>query len=182
MAHGLVNESKISAKDIDALNRSVVATVDVDGGNLIALTAPTEVGSDVWTAEAPKAGNLGGLWIAYNPTNRHIDVEGKVFAGLTADERAYTNIAGKTFDAFKPVVGDEIEISVDAIDDVKSIVAGDYLEAKAGQTKWTRVAKATGATAGSTAVQVEYAVPHDFPKAGIGVEKVNFYRCVVVAE
>lgn len=182
MAHGLIIESKIAAKDIDALNRSAVAKIDVDGGNLVALTAPTKVGDDVWTAEAPKAGSLGDLWIAYNPTDRHIEVEGRKFAGLIEDERAYTNLAGKTFDVFKPKAGDEIEISVDAIDNVASLVAGDFLEAKAGQTKWTRVAKATGATAGSTAVQVEYAVPHEFPKAGIGVDKVNFYRCVVVAE
>ena len=36
--HGVLIESMIQAKNIDALNRSVVSTVDVDGGNLIALT------------------------------------------------------------------------------------------------------------------------------------------------
>ena len=45
MAHGVLIESMIQAKNIDALNRSVKAAVDIDGGNLIALTAPTTQGS-----------------------------------------------------------------------------------------------------------------------------------------
>ena len=53
MAYGVLIESMIQAKNIDALNRSVKAEIDVDGGNLIALTAPTKQGDDVWVASAP---------------------------------------------------------------------------------------------------------------------------------
>lgn len=183
MAHGLIIESKISADNVEALNRSVVSTTaDFDGGNLMVLTAPTTVGEDRWTATVPATGAVSGLWVAYNPTDRFIDVEGRVFAGLLADERAYTNLKGKTFDAFKPKVGDEIDFTVDCIDDATDAVAGDYLEAKAGQATLTRVAEATGATASTTAFQIEYVKYAEFAKADIGFDKVAVYHTVCVAE
>ena len=180
MAYGVLIESMIQAKNIDALNRSVKANIDVDGGNLIALTAPTEQGNDVWTASAPATGKLGNLWIAYNPCVKYTVVNGKKFAGLSADNRDYTNIKGEVFDAFKPVVGDEIIVTIDDVDDTgASAVAGDILESKNGQTKFTRVAGGT-ATTGSTAFQIEWVGTVDFPKAGIGIDKVKAFKAVCV--
>lgn len=180
MAYGVLIESMIQAKNIDALNRSVKAEIDVDGGNLIALTAPTEQGNDVWTASAPITGKLGNLWIAYNPCVKYTVVNGKKFAGLSADNRDYTNIKGEVFDAFKPVVGDEIIVTIDDVDATgTSAVAGDILESKNGQTKFTRVAGGT-ATSGSTAFQIEWVGTVDFPKAGIGIDKVKVFKAVCV--
>ena len=180
MAYGVLIESMIQAKNIDALNRSVKANIDVDGGNLIALTAPTEQGNDVWTASAPATGKLGNLWIAYNPCVKYTVVNGKKFAGLSADNRDYTNIKGEVFDAFKPVVGDEIIVTIDDVDATgASAVAGDILESKDGQTKFTRVAGGT-ATSGSTAFQIEWVGTVDFPKAGIGIDKVKVFKAVCV--
>ena len=184
MAHGVLIESMIQAKNIDALNRSVKSAVDIDGGNLIALTAPTTQGDDVWTATKPALGNLGGLWIAYNPEVKYTYVNGKVYAGLSADARDYTNVAGEVFDAFKPKVGDEIVILADnvAAADVASVVAGDFLEAVADAATFARVAEATGATSGSTAFQVEWVGTIDFPKATIGIDKVKAFKAVCVQE
>ena len=180
MAYGVLIESMIQAKNIDALNRSVKANIDVDGGNLIALTAPTEQGNDVWTASAPATGKLGNLWIAYNPCVKYTVVNGKKFAGLSADNRDYTNIKGEVFDAFKPVVGDEIIVTIDDVDDTgTSAVKDDILESKNGQTKFTRVAGGT-ATTGSTAFQIEWVGTVDFPKANIGVDKVKAFKAVCV--
>ena len=180
MAYGVLIESMIQAKNIDALNRSVKAEIDVDGGNLIALTAPTEQGNDVWTASAPITGKLGNLWIAYNPCVKYTVVNGKKFAGLSADNRDDTNIKGEVFDAFKPVVGDEIIVTIDDVDATgASAVAGDILESKNGQTKFTRVAGGT-ATSGSTAFQIEWVGTVDFPKAGIGIDKVKAFKAVCV--
>ena len=180
MAYGVLIESMIQAKNIDALNRSVKAEIDVDGGNLIALTAPTEQGNDVWTASAPTTGKLGNLWIAYNPCVKYTVVNGKKFAGLSADNRDYTNIKGEVFDAFKPVVGDETIVTIDDVDATgASAVAGDILESKNGQTKFTRVAGGT-ATSGSTAFQIEWVGTVDFPKAGIGIDKVKAFKAVCV--
>lgn len=182
MAYGVLIESMIQAKNIDALNRSVVSTINVDGGNLIALTAPTVKGEDRWTASTPATGTLGGLWIAYNPSVKYTEVNGKMYAGLSADPRDYTNIKNHTFDAFKPKVGDEIIVTIDDVDETGAqAVAGDILESKNGQTKFTRVAGGT-ATSGSTAFKVEWVDTVDFPQAGIGVEKVKAIKAVCVQE
>ena len=184
MAHGVLIESMIQAKNIDALNRSVKAEVDFDGGNLMVLTAPTTQGDDVWTASAPATGSLGDLWIAYNPEVKYTYVNGKVYAGLSADARDYTNVAGEVFDAFKPKKGDEIVILADNVDasDVDDVVAGDFLEAVNGKKTFARVAAGTGATVGSTAFKVEWVGSIDFPKARIGVEKVKAFKAVCVQE
>ena len=180
--HGVLIESMIQAKNIDALNRSVISTVDVDGGNLIALTAPTVKGEDRWTASAPASGTLGGLWIAYNPSVKYTEVNGKMYAGLSADPRDYTNIKNHTFDAFKPKVGDEIIVTIDDVDETGAqATAGDILESKNGQTKFTRVAGGT-ATSGSTAFKVEWIGYVNFPQAGIGDEKVKVYKAICVQE
>ena len=182
MAYGVLIESMIQAKNIDALNRSVKAQIDVAGGGLIALTAPTTQGDDVWTAAAPSS-ELGGLWMAYNPEVKYIAVNGKKFAGLSADARDYTNIAGEVFDAFKPKVGDEIVVTIDAVDATGAdAVRGDILESKASQTKLTRVAAGTGATEGSTAFVIEWKGTIDFPKANVGVDKVVAFKAVCVQE
>lgn len=182
--NGVLIESMIQAKNIDALNRSVIcAGADVAGGGLIALTAPTVQGEDRWTAEVPSAGHLGGLWIAYNPSVKYTEVNGKLYAGLSTDVRDYTNVSGHTFDAFKPTANvDEIVITVDCIDDASNVVVGDILEAKADQTTFTRVAATTGATAGSTAFKVEWIGYVDFPQADIGTEKVKVYKAICVQE
>ena len=181
MANGVIVESRIQATNIDALNRTAKATVDVAGGGLVALTASGAQGNEVWTAAAPASGSLGGLWIAYNPSEHLTKVGGKFFAGLSEDPRDYTNIAGRPFDCFKPAVGDEIDITVDCVDSTaSSVVAGDILESKANQTTFTRVASSTGATAGSTAFKVEYVGTAPFPSGSIGMEQVTMFRCVCV--
>ena len=181
--HGVLIESMIQAKNIDALNRSVVSTIDVDGGNLIALTAPTVKGEDRWTASVPATGTLGGLWIAYNPSVKYTEVNGKMYAGLSADPRDYTNIKNHTFDAFKPKVDDEIIVTIDDVDATgTNVVAGDILESKDGQAKFTRIAGGTGATSGHTAFKVEWVDTVDCPQAGIGVEKVKAIKAVCVQE
>lgn len=183
MAYGVLVESMIQAKNIDALNRSAIAQIDVAGGGLVALTAPTTQGEDRWTAAAPAAGTLGGLWVAYNPSVKYTVVNGKVYAGLSQDLRDYTNIAGHTFDVFKPKVGDEIIVTIDAVDATgANAVAGDILESKANQTTFARVASATGATAGSTAFEIEWVGALDFPKAGIGIDRVKCFKAVCVQE
>lgn len=184
MAKGFLIESMIQAKNIDALNRSAISEIDVDGGCLVALTAPTTKGEDRWTAVAPSTGNLGDLWMAYNPSTKYLSINGKEFAGLSADVRDYTNVAGKTFDVFKLKKGDEVVISVDCVESTSqsTVVAGDILESKNGQVTFTRVAAATGATAGSTALKVELVDAVDFPKAAIGIDKVKVFKCVVVQE
>ena len=184
MAYGFLIESMIQAKNIDALNRSVTSAVNVAGGGLIALTAPTAQGNDVWTASVPASGSLGGLWIAYNPEVKYTKVNGKVYAGLSADVRDYTNLAGEVFDAFKPKLGDEIVVLASNVDasDVDDVQAGDFLEAANAKAVFVRAAAGTGATANVTAFEVEWVGSIDFPKAGVGLDKVKAFKAVCVQE
>lgn len=183
MSYGVIVESRIQATNVDALNRTAQATVPVAGGGVVALTAPTTYGNDVWTASKPADGALGGLWVAYNPSEHLTEVNGKQFAGLSKDPRDYANLANRPFDCFKPQIGDEVVFTIDCVDSTSaSAVAEDILEAKAGQTILTRVAAATGATAGSTAFKIENVGVMPFPQAGIGMEQVTVYRCVCVQE
>ena len=177
MVNGVIVESRIQATNIDALNRTAQATIDVAGGGIIALAPSGKQGNEVWTATAPNT-ELGGLWIAYNPAEHLTKVGDKFFAGLSKDPRDYANIANRPFDCFKPQVGDVIDITIDCVDATGAdAVAGDILESKAGQTTFTRVAAATGATAGSTAFEIEYVGVAPFPMAGIGMEQVKMFRC-----
>lgn len=181
--YGIMVESRIQATNIDALNRSVVcAGANVDGGNLIQLTAPTAQGNDVWTAAVPTA--TTGLWMAYNPSEKYTLVNGKYFAGLSDDPRDYTNLATRTFTAFKPKVGDEILLTIECLDSASqtTVVAGDFIQAKAAQSTLTRIARATGATANTTAFQVEYVGVMPFPQAGVGMEQHKMVKAVCVQE
>ena len=125
MAYGYLVEASIAAKDIGSLNKSAVSTVAVAGGGLVALTASSTKGNDVFTATVPATGALGGLYMAYNPSYHYVD---GLYAGLSADPRVFTNDIGYTFDVFKPKLYDEIVVTIDCVDATSSaIVVGDFL-------------------------------------------------------
>lgn len=178
----IIAETRIQAYSVDALNRSAVhATADVDGGNLVALTASATAGNDVFTATTPATGALGGLWMAYNPSVRLTEVGDELFAGLSVDERAYTNIAGRVFDVFKPKVGDILALSLETMDSSgENAVAGDFLEGKNGQTKLQRIAASSGATTGSTSFKVLRVETQPYPRGAVGMEfaKKFIVECV----
>lgn len=183
MAYGVMVESQIMATDVGTLNRFAKCTSAVDGGGLVSLANPTVQGDDVWTASVPASGTLGGLYMAYNPSEKYISVNGKEFANLSVDPRDYTNLANKTFTVFKPKVGDEVIVTIDCVDASGSAaVAGDILESKASQTKLQRIAALTGATAGSTAFKIETVTTLNFPSASIGEDRVKAFRVLCIQE
>lgn len=94
MAHGYIIEKRISAKDVEALNRTAIADVNIDGGERVSLTYK---GDGVWTATKDESGE----WVAYNPSEHFTEVDGKLYAGLSKDPRAYTNLKGRPLDVFK---------------------------------------------------------------------------------
>jgi hypothetical protein len=180
--HGFMIESKIAATNVGSLGRDAVAEVNVDGGNLVVLTSSGKQGDEVWKATAPSAGKLGELYMAYNPAPKYADWQDKTYAGLSANVRDYTNIAGLPFSVFKVCKEDQIDLSIDVVDTTGGVaVAGDFLESKAGQTTLTRVAAATGATAGSTAFRIDWVGSLPFPKTkGIGMDMVKVFRVTCV--
>ena len=181
--NGVLIESEIRARNIDALNKFAISTtVDVAGGGLVKLVPPTTQGEDRWTATAPATGSLTGLYMAYNPSKHLTEVNGKYFADLTIDPRDYTNLKNMTFTAYKPQVGDEIVITVDCVDSTgTTAVAGNFLEAKDGQTTFTTNATASP-TASTTSYKIESVNIQPFPQAGIGISNYKAFKCVCVQE
>lgn len=183
MAFGVMIESSIAATNIDAYNRYAIGDFAVAGGGLVSLAPPTVQGDDRWTATEPAEGALGGLYMAYNPSPKYMELNGKKYAGLSADPRDFTNLAGETYTVFKPKLGDEIVITIDAVDATGAVaVRGDILESKAGQTTLQRIPAATGATTGSTAFEVEWVGVLPFPQAEIGMAQVKAIKMVCVQE
>lgn len=172
--NGVIIESAIRATNVDALNKSCVSEVDVAGGGFITLAPSTKAGDDRWTATNSTDGK--GVYIAYNPSEHLTEVNGKVFAGLSADPRDYVNLKGRTFTAFKPCVGDEIVVTADAITGSPNV--GEFVEAG---TDGKGVPSAT-ASAGKTSFKVAYKKNIPFPAGGIGNEQVTAYALVCVQE
>ena len=113
----VVIKRRVAAHNIDALNRAVVATVDLENGSVFTLEERSNVdGEDeVWKAVAP-TGAIKGLWMAKS-SEVNITTIGKgdyalQMKGIVEDPRMFTNVKGLVFDAFKPQVGDIIEMTL----------------------------------------------------------------------
>lgn len=169
--NGYMIEKRISAKDVEALNRSAKSSVNVDGGTLVALGAYAD---GVWTATKATSGM--GLWMAYNPSEHFTEVNGNLYAGLSKDPRDYTNIAERTMDVFKPLVGDLVAITAG------NLKSGE--EAKVQINKFLEQGTdgyevKSSATASTTSLKVVAIESLPFPQAGIGMEFAKQYICEV---
>lgn len=128
----VVIKRRVAAHNIDALNRNVVATEDLENGSIFTLsTRSTTDGEDeVWNAVKPAVGTKG-VWMAKSSEVTITTVGEGDYAlqmkGIVEDPRMFTNVKGLVFDAFKPQVGDIIEMTLG--DDTK-----DYLVAQAAYT------------------------------------------------
>lgn len=182
MAYGVLVESRIQAENIDALNHSAVAQMDVDGGAVVALAPSSKKGDDVWTATAP-TGGTGILAIAYNPAGHYTEVNGKRFAGLSADDRDYTNLHGETFGTFIPKKTDEIKITIDNIESTSqsAVKAGAYLVPTAGSTKWTAQAEAP-VSGLALVIEREEDIPFPAQKGSIGMDMQKAVLAYVATE
>lgn len=170
--YGYMIESRISAKDVEALNRTAQSTTDVDGGTLVSCG---EYKDGVFTVTKSTEGK--GLWMAYNPSERLTRVGDNVFAGLTADARDYTNLAKRPMDIFKPQAGVDIVTLTDGNikeADRANVQVGKFLEqgAEGFEVK-------EQATADTTSLKVIEVITLEFPQAGIGMEFAKGYVCEV---
>lgn len=168
---GYMIEKRIFAKDVEALNRSAKSATNIDGGTLVSLGAYAD---GVFTAT--KATEGIGLWMAYNPSEHFTEVEGNIFAGLTKDPRDYTNLHDRTFDVFKPQVGDLVTITDGNLKagEASKVVEGKFLEQGANGYEVK-----TSATASTTSLKVIAVETLPFPQAGIGMEFAKAYLCEV---
>nr|DAG31335.1 MAG TPA: hypothetical protein [Caudoviricetes sp.] len=141
MAKSILIPTLVAAKDIDSLNRSFVATVDLDNGNVFGKgELSTNAGeSQVYQTVTPATESLTGLYMAFTAEDVVLaDDLGNQYKVGTLDPRAFTNKAGVVFSGFKPQVGDLILISADGI----SGVANKYAVAENGASKLAFAAEA----------------------------------------
>lgn len=171
MAKGYMIESRIQAKDIEALNGTGVCSADVDGGTLLTLGTETKGVTTVTKSTSGK-----GLAMAYNPSEHFTKIDGEIYAGLSVDPRAYTNLANRPLDYFIPQVGDKVVLTVGNIADNQTITVGTFLE----QESTGYVAKAS-ATTDTTSFKVLEIQSIPFPQKGIGFDFATGYLVQCVA-
>ena len=113
----VVIKRRVAAHNIDALNRAVVATEDLENGSVFTLEGRSDVEGEgeVWKAVKP-TGAIKGLWMAKSSevtiTTIGKDDYALQMKGIVEDPRMFTNVKGLVFDAFKPQVGDIIEMTL----------------------------------------------------------------------
>lgn len=115
----VVIKRRVAAHNVDALNRSVVATQDLENGTVFELLTRSDVdGEDeVWKATAPTTASTAmGLWMAKASEvilSKVGDGDTAVeMLGIVEDPRNFVNVAGRVFSAFKPQAGDIIEMTL----------------------------------------------------------------------
>ena len=134
----VVIKRRVAAHNIDALNRAVVATKDLENGSVFTLEERSNVeGEDeVWKAVKP-TGAIKGLWMAKSSEVTITTIGEGDYAlqmkGIVEDPRMFTNVKGLVFDAFKPQVGDIIEMTL-GDDTNKYLVADAAYKLKAAAT------------------------------------------------
>ena len=118
MAHAIMIPSLVMAKDVDSLNRSFVATVDLDNGNVINLGAMSSTAGEgeVFVASTPTAATPTGLYMVGEP---EVVMTG-VFKGLDPDVRNYYVPANTIATCFKIKKGDIVRLSADAMSNAVS--------------------------------------------------------------
>ena len=124
----VVIKRRVAAHNIDALNRTFVATEDLENGSIFTLTerSTTDGEDEVWKVAKPTATSLG-VWMAKSSEVTITTVGEGDYAlqmkGIVEDPRLLTNVKDIVGDCFKPQVGDIIEMTLG--DDTKKYLVAD---------------------------------------------------------
>ena len=170
MANAIVVKSDIRAINIDAMNRTAKAAVDVANGTAVTLAFSATEGDEVFTATVATSGmtfDIGreedliiatknmledehyegyllevtaGGWMAISPEVNKA-VYGQTLKGL--DARLFVNEANKPFDVVKLEAGDIIQVSKDFFADrfdPKTVIGANGVELTAAG--WKAIVKA----------------------------------------
>ena len=124
----VVIKRRVAAHNIDALNRTFVATDDLENGSIFTLTerSTTDGEDEVWKVAKPTASSRG-VWMAKSSEVTITTVGEGDYAlqmkGIVEDPRMFTNVKGLVGDCFKPQVGDIIEMTLG--DDTNKYLVAD---------------------------------------------------------
>lgn len=130
MAKIVLIPSLVAAKNIDSLNQSFLDTTnDYDNGMVFSAGA-YDSANQTYTPAA--ISDLHNIFMAFSPEDTIItDAMGNEYKIGINDPRAFTNVAGKVFSAYRPQVGDKILISAEGIEGT----ADDFAVVAAGESK-----------------------------------------------
>lgn len=124
----VVIKRRVAAHNIDALNRTFVATEDLENGSIFTLTerSTTDGEDEVWKVAKPTATSLG-VWMAKSSEVTITTIGEGDYAlqmkAIVEDPRMFTNVKGLVGDCFKPQVGDMIEMTLG--DDTNKYLVAD---------------------------------------------------------
>lgn len=116
MTHAVAVLNKVAAQDVDAYNRTAVSATALDNGwvfELLTKSATTGEG-EVWTA-TQTGGTITNMWMAYSPEIVTVVSGSNKFKGIDNDPRNFYHVIGDMIDAFRPIVGDIITLTDDAL-------------------------------------------------------------------
>jgi hypothetical protein len=116
MSYGVVVPNKIAATDVDAYNRTAVCATAVENGFLVELlTRSSTTGEgEVWVA-TQSAGTLTNIWMVLGPEVVSVVSGSNKFKGIDNDPRNFRYEIGDIIDVFRPVTGDILTLSADAL-------------------------------------------------------------------
>ena len=171
MSYSVLIAGEIAAKNIDSLNKFGKAAVAVENGHVVALgdRSATKGENDVYNVNVPATATLASdiFYMVNEPVN--VLVNGK-YSGLTDDPREFNIPAGKVFTMYKPIVGDEVVITIDGLDGTKG--ENTYITPANGTTKLTWANNVSGISLAYKYVGDTY--------VSIGNERVPAYRFICV--
>ena len=171
MSYSVLIAGEIAAKNIDSLNKFGKANFAVENGHVVALGEKSTAKNEafVYTVNKPATDTLATdiFYMVNEPVN--VLVNGK-YSGLTDDPREFNIPAGKVFTMYKPMIGDEVVITVDGIDGTKG--ENTYISPADGTTKLTWTDDISG-------VSLAYKYVRD-TFVSIGNERVTAYRFICV--
>ena len=167
MAYSVLIAGEIAAKNIDSLNKFGKANFAVENGHVVALGEKSTAKNEAFVYTVKKPANLATdiFYMVNEPVN--VLVNGK-YSGLTDDPREFNIPADKVFTMYKPMVGDEVVITVNGIDGNKNI----YIAPDDDTTKLTWTDDITGVSLAYKYVGDTY--------VSIGNERVSAYRFICV--
>ena len=178
MSHAILEQRAVMASNIDTLNRNVIATADIDNGNVFLLNSlsTTDGEEEVWLASTPTSGTgLTNIWMACEPEVVITLAGTKEYKGLDPDIRNFYNITGKVFTAFKPQIGDIVVLTADAMSN--SIASNTYAVVTATSYE---LAWAAAAVSGLSLKLIETTYI-SLATGAINNQRVTAYRFEVVA-
>lgn len=176
----LINRTLTQSMVDDSKLRSAVGSADLYNGNVVVLaTLSTTAGEgEVWVATRPESGTLVGNWMVAEPEVVVTYSGSNAFKGIDPDPRNFVIKSGSVFRAFKPIVGDIIELDAAAV--ATGTGAGAAYAVVTAATYYI-----TNAAAAVTGLSLRL-IGTGYVSLGIGTlgssQRVTMYRYVVEVE